>query len=157
MDAAVERKRFWRIFEEILTENGNPFSIAYMKNGKETSWADVNKNKALNENALDLSFLVTKKLLRINLYVRSGADSFLGRKILMAKEEIEKMISVPIIWENGTRNEKTLRPSYYLNIRPQFSGDYTEEYRRVIEESLPIIMEFIAVAKRYGERKFFDF
>lgn len=157
MDAAVERKRFWKIFEEILAENGNPFSIAYMKNGKETSWANINKKNALNENALDLSFLVTKGMLRIDLYVRSGVDSFLGRKILMSKEEIEKMISVPIIWENGTRNGKTLRPSYYLNIRPQFSGDYTEEYRRVIEESLPIIMEFIAVARKYGEREFFDF
>lgn len=157
MDAAVERKRFWGIFEEILIENGNPFSIAHIKNGEETSWANVNKNKALNENALDLSFLAKKRMFRINLYVRSGVDSFLGRRILMAKEEIEKMISVPIVWESGTKNKKTLRPSYYLNIRPQFSGGYTEEYRRVIEESLPIIMEFIAVAKRYGEREFFDF
>ncbi len=59
------------------------------------------------------------------------------------------MVSVPIRWEFGTKNKETLRPSVYVDI----NGNY----RNAIEKSLPIIIEFIEAAKKFGEKEFFDF
>ena len=151
--AEAQRKIFWELFDEILIENGEPFSICYKKSGEYCSWADVNKNKAWNENAIDISFLIRDGLLRVDLYVQKGEDVPLGRRILNNKEEIDSMVSLPIKWEYGTSNPNTLRPSVYF----KFVKNNKDDYRRVIEEALPTIMEFINVANKYGSDEFFDF
>ena len=43
-DAETEQKKFWKIFDEKLIENGEPFSILHEKAGKVTHWAMINKN-----------------------------------------------------------------------------------------------------------------
>lgn len=145
-----EKKFFWNLFDEILIENGEPFKINYQKsNGEITSYANINKRKIPNSTTLDLSLLPARNKLRINLYIHNGVESFVGRRISTNREFVQSMISVPILWEYGSKNSQTLRPSVYIDL----SGNY----RNVIEKSLPIIMEFIEVAKRFGKDEFFDF
>lgn len=150
--ASLEEQRivFWELFDEILKEKGEPFKIAYIHQvTKEiTTYAAVNRKWSFNANAIDLTLSFEKKQLRIDLYVSSP---MLMKKFLDLKNEINSMISLPIDWDDGKR---VLRPSIYLDFMPED----VEDYRYVIEESLPIISEFIEVAKAYArEDEFFDF
>ena len=112
MATQKEKKFFWTLFEEILIENGEPFKICYQKsNGEITSYANVNKKKVPNNTTLDISFLPTKNKIRINLYIHNGVESLAGRRILMNRDYVQSMISKPVLWEYGTKNTKTLRPS----------------------------------------------
>ena len=150
--ASLEEQKivFWELFDEILKEKGEPFKIAYIHQvTKEiTTYAAVNRKWSFNANAIDLTLSFEKKQLRIDLYVSSP---MLMKKFLDLKNEINSMISLPIDWDDGKR---VLRPSIYLDFMPED----VEDYRYVIEESLPIISEFIEVAKAYArEDEFFDF
>lgn len=150
MATQSEKKFFWTLFEEILIENGEPFKICYQKsNGEITSYANVNKKQVPNNTTLDLSFLPTRNKLRINLYIHKGVESLAGRRIVSNKDYVQSMVSKPIRWEYGTKNAKTLRPSVYI--------DLNGNYRAAIENSLPIIMQFVSVAKKFAENEFFDF
>ena len=150
--ASLEEERivFWELFDEILKEKGEPFKIAYIHQvTKEiTTYAAVNRKWSFNANAIDLTLSFEKKQLRIDLYVSSP---MLMKKFLELKNEVNSMISLPIDWDDGKR---VLRPSIYLDFIPED----VEDYRYVIEESLPIVSEFIEVAKAYArEDEFFDF
>ena len=70
IDVKTERKKFWKIFDEKLIENGEPFSILYEKGGEVTYWAVVNRKQSFVDNALSIEFLVREQKLRINIYVR---------------------------------------------------------------------------------------
>ena len=153
INAEEQRKIFWNLFDKILIENGEPFKINYIKSGEYNSWANVNRNNSWNKNAIDISFLQRKGLLRVDLYIQRGTDTPIGRKILNNKDDINSMITIPLKWESGTRNNKTIRPSVYFS----FIKNDVEDYRRVIEKSLPTIIEFIDVANKYGKYEFFDY
>lgn len=152
-NAEEQRKIFWETFEDVLMENGEPFSVCYMMNEKPQSWANVNRNHAWNANAIDLSFLNSQGLFRVDLYMQNGEQDQIGRKIKANKEDVNSMITLPVRWENGEKNPNTLRPSVYF----PFEKNNKDDYRRVIEESLPTILEFIEVANIYGKNMFFDF
>ena len=150
MTTTQEQKNiFWKMFDEILVEKNENFKISYVHKIKNeiTSYAAVNRKQSFNANALDLSFLFREGLFRVNLYITKQS---LVRKINLAKEEINSMVSVPIVWDNG---KGCLRPSVYFSFVPKDIDDY----RRVIEESLTTIHEFIDVANKYGKDDFFDF
>lgn len=149
-----QRKIFWKLFDEILIENGEPFSIAYKKkNGEITSYGQVNKLFATpNGTVIDLSFILRDGKFRVNFYIPERKTS-LRDNFINNKEQIESMITKTLLWENGSQNENVLRPSVYF----EFIKNDVDDYRRVIEESLPTIIEFINVANKYGQDEFFDF
>ncbi len=143
-------KEFWKVFEVILKEKGEPFSISHGWNvDRETSWSNVNKNKSYNSNALDLSLQTRKKIFRIDFYM-IDKNTEVGRIMMNNKDYINKTIPVALKWEDGSKGKSTLRISYYMSY-------YDKSYRQVIEESIPIIEEFIAVGKTLANRFFFDF
>ena len=147
--AEEQREVFWKLFEKILKEKGYSFKIAYVHQiqNRITSYAAVNRKNSFNANALDLSFLLREKMFRVNLYISKPS---LIKKFMDIKENVNSMVSLPISWDNG---KMVLRPSVYFKFIPED----IEDYRNVIEESLPTILEFIEVAKKYGKDEFFDF
>lgn len=148
-DNVITKETFWCIFEKILCENGDPFKIIHEKAGEQTFWACVNKNKAFTNNCLDISLVKRSNFLRIGLYI-IDRDSLIGKIILANKESINEQLSFFPNWEHGTRNPNTLRVTVKIPIDRKTS-------RELIEEALPIIMEFIEIAKKYGEKYFFDY
>ena len=144
-----QREIFWKLFEDILKEKGEPFKISYIHKiqNEITSYAAVNRNSSFNANAIDLSFLFREKRFRVNIYISKPT---LIKKFMDNKEDVNSMVTLPISWDNG---KMVLRPSVYFNFIPNDRSDY----RRVIEESLPTILEFIEVAKKYNFDEFFDF
>lgn len=144
-----QREIFWKLFEKILAEKGEPFKIAYIHKiqNEITSYAAVNRNSSFNANAIDLSFLLREKKFRVNLYISKPS---LIKKFMDNKEEVNSMVSLPLTWDNG---KMVLRPSVYFGLIPED----IEDYRKVIEESLPTILEFIEIANKYGKDDFFDF
>lgn len=150
-----QRKLFWELFDEILLENGEPFKISYQNKKNE-----IKHNGAVNKDftntpsgtAIDLGFNLRKGVFRVNFYI-PDLNIDLKNKLLVNKEQINSMITLPLLWEKGEKNELVLRPSVYFN----FIQNDVDDYRRVIEESLPTIIEFINVANMYGKDEFFDF
>ncbi|MDY6024257.1 MAG: DUF4268 domain-containing protein [Candidatus Borkfalkiaceae bacterium] len=150
-DAKTEQKRFWKIFDEKLVENGEPFSIVHEKSGMVTYWAIVNKNNILVDNCISLDLLVREEKLRINIYIRDDLAfyNYLERN----KQDIESMVSVPLSWIKGERNSNTRRIAFF---KPVEIGN-VENYAETIDEVLPVIMEMKQVCQKYGKHIFFDF
>ena len=144
-----QRKVFWSVFNEVLKEKGEPFKISceHKITHEITSYAAVNRNSSFNANAIDLSFLLREKKFRVDLYISKPT---LIRKFMDNKEDVNSMISSNLDWDNG---KMVLRPSVYF----EFIPEDVDDYRNVIEESLPTIIEFIEVANKYGKDEFFDF
>ncbi len=149
MKNKIDLGAFWKTFEELLIENGEPFNIVHEKGGEQTYWACVNKNRALADNTVDISLVQSKNFLRVGLYIRVR-NTDIGRIILANKEHINAQLSFTPIWEDGTNNKNALRVIVKLPI-----DNLT--CKELIEQALPYIMEFIVVAKKYGGREFFDY
>ena len=144
-----QRKIFWSLFENILKEKGEPFKISYIHKitNEVTSYAAVNRKSSFNANAIDLNFSLRDRKFRVDLYITKAT---LIRKIMDNKDDINSMISLPLDWEDG---KMVLRPSVYFDFNPEDINDY----KNVIEKSLPTIIEFIEVAKKYDKQEFLDF
>ncbi|MBO4962712.1 MAG: DUF4268 domain-containing protein [Clostridia bacterium] len=122
IDVNTEQKNFWKLFDEKLIENGEPFSVLHEMAGKVTYWAVINKNHSFVDNALSIDFLVREKKIRINIYVRDNLSLF--RVLENSKEEIESMISVPVKWVKGTKNLNTRRIIYEVPVNVGYFNNY---------------------------------
>lgn len=132
-NADSERKIFWRIYNEILAKNGIPFLISFKK-----QWAIVNKNTpAWNEPVIAMDFLVQKRLLRINLFLLDDVGLF--NKLFAIKKDLEDKLGCKTEWIHGEKGKNTYRIKTELFLIPYDHDDYY----RVIEESLPIVMKYI--------------
>lgn len=151
VDVKAEQKKFWKIFDEKLIENGEPFSILHEKGGEVTYWGVINKNHSLVDNALSIDFLAREKKLRINIYVRT--DLALFSVFEKNKQNIEKTISVPLKWIVGTRNKNTRRIAYEIPVNTGYYANYDE----IIDSALPVIVEMKKVCEKYAKYDFFDF
>lgn len=138
-NAEYERKIFWDMYNEILMNNGEPFSIS-----SKNHWAIVNKNSpAWNEPVIAMDFLVQKRVLRINAFLLNDEDLF--NKLLSMKKDIEFALGFVPEWVHGEKGENTYRIKTELSFIP---CDH-EDYYRVIEKSLAIVMKYIEVFKPY--------
>ncbi|MBR2871302.1 MAG: DUF4268 domain-containing protein [Clostridia bacterium] len=146
-----EQRKFWKIFEEKLIENGEPFSILYEKGGEVTNWGVIDKKQSFVDNALSVDFLVREQKLRINIYIRNDLELF--EKFERNRKEIESMISVPLKWIIGVRNSNTRRIAYEIPIETGYYSHYDE----VIDSVLPVVVEMKKVCDIYAKHKFFDF
>ena len=123
-----QQKLFWELFEEILIENGEPFKISYQNKKNE-----IKHNGAVNKDftntpsgtAIDLGFNFGKGIFRVNFYIPERKPD-LKNKLLTNKEQINSMITLPLLWEKGEKNELVLRPSVYFN----FIQNDVDDYRR---------------------------
>lgn len=151
IDVKTEQKKFWKIFDEKLIENGEPFSILHEMSGKVTYWAVINRKYSFVNNALSVDFLARERKLRINIYVRDDLQLFaiLERN----RNEIEAMVSVPLKWVEGIKNPNTRRIIYELPINVGANSNYDE----AIDVILPIVVEMKKVCELYVKHEFFDF
>lgn len=140
---------FWIVFDGILIENGEPFKIIHEMSGKVKSWGTINSYKLWKSAMVCVGLRTQKKEVGIDIYVEDR-NTEIGRIILANKDEINRLFPMPVQWLDGEKQSNTFRIRYTLSF-----ADCT--YREVIEKALPIIMEFIFVAKKYGEKYFFDF
>ena len=145
----IDLDYFWRTFEQILREHGEPYKIIHEKSGKQTPYANVNKLRPINSNCVDISLVRRKNFLRVGLYIIDRYSS-IGQHILANRENINRELSFAPQWEKGEKNPNTLRVIVKFPI-----DDHT--CRELINEAFPYIEEFIKVAGKYGKREFFDF
>lgn len=145
MNNHIDLDSFWKTFEQILTENGEPFKIVHKDH-----FANVNRRNVNFNVTLDISLVRRNNFLRVGLYIRDKRSE-IGRIILANKERINRALSFTPRWEDGEKNPNTL---WVVNKFP--INDST--YRELIEKSIPYIMEYIDVAIKYGKKyDFFDF
>ena len=132
--AEQKRDRFWKIFEEVLVKNGEPFKIV-PKKGRQWAWTDKH---------ILLEFLVQKGIFRIGLYL---TDEQFFHFLISRKEEIEKTLGFSPTWSNGERSQKVMR----IKTEYAFNGDdcCEVEYRKLIDTALPVIVSYIKAFKPY--------
>lgn len=151
VDVKAEQKKFWKIFDEKLMENGEPFSILHEKGGEVTNWAVVNKKHSFVDNALSIDFLVRAEKLRINIYVRD--DLRLFSRFENHKQEVETIIGKKVDWLKGTNNPNTRRIAHIVSVNTGYYSNYDE----VIDEILPVVDSMKKVCDTYAKNEFFDF
>ena len=138
-NADSERKIFWDMYNQILAKHGKPYIISSKK-----QWAIVNKNTAnWNEPAIAMDFLVQKRLLRINLFLLD--DVALFNKLSAIKHDLEDKLGCKSEWVHGEKGKDTYRIKTELGLVPYDHDDYY----RVIEESLPIVINYINTFRPY--------
>ena len=138
-NADSERKIFWEMYNQILAKHGKPYIISSKK-----QWAIVNKNTAnWNEPAIAMDFLVQKRLLRINLFLLD--DVALFNKLSAIKHDLEDKLGCKSEWVHGEKGKDTYRIKTELGLVPYDHDDYY----RVIEESLPIVINYINTFRPY--------
>ncbi|MCD7728650.1 MAG: DUF4268 domain-containing protein [Clostridia bacterium] len=107
MGNKIDLASFWRTFEQILIENGEPFKIVHEFAGREVYWACINKYKSTMNINLHVSLVNQKNCVRVGLYI-SDRNTPIGRVILANKESINNQLSFTPVWENGAKNPNTL-------------------------------------------------
>ena len=151
IDVKSEQRKFWKVFDEKIIENGEPFSILHEKGGEVTYWAVVNKKHSFVDNALSIELLVREQKLRINIYVRT--DLALFSIFESNKKEIETIVGVPLKWMVGTKNKNTRRIAYEIPVNTGYFSNYDE----TIDKALPIVDKMKKVCEIYAKNAFFDF
>ncbi len=147
-NATTIQRDFWRTFNEILDEKGHPFNIVYEMSGNVKNWGAINRKNIWSSNMVAVSISSKTKEIRIDIYVENQ-NTYIGRVLNANRNVISSKISVPARWLNGVKQPNTLRLRYTIPL-------LNRTYRELIEIAWPTIMEFIAVAKEYGESEFFD-
>lgn len=142
-------KDFWKSFDEILLENGEPFKILYKMSGKVKHWSTINRHHIWKPFMVCVGLSSRKKEMHIDLYIEN-VNTMIGQMLIANKDNISSEISVPVQWTRGEKQPNTIRMKYSISFA-------CCTYREAIEKALPIIMEFIEVAKKYGCAYFFDF
>lgn len=136
-----ERKVFWKMFQEALDNNGNPFTIS-----TRNQYGTINRNKSYSNLCLGFDFLLQKKFFRIGIYVEDDTKTPCFDRLLQQKEEIESLLGFAPIWTTrGEKNPNTKRIEYRLKFIPYNRKDY----ERLIKDALPIFMRFIKVFSKY--------
>lgn len=143
-DLQSERAYFWDRYEDLLTENGNPFSICYTKGNEYTYWAVVNKKRSMNDLCLSVDFLAQKRCLRINIYIRD--DLYLWNKLCAQKTQINSELGMNTAWTTvGDKNPNTRRIQIALPVYPYERNTYDA----LIEQSIVIVDNWRKVFSKY--------
>lgn len=143
-----QQKIFWKMYDEFLIENGEPFTISH-----ERHWCAVNV-KNTKKPRLGMDFLVgNKKILRVGIYIQNDVDDLFLR---MYKEK-EKLDSVfndidpdyedmkPVWHEKCEKGVNTRR----IDIEIPIKESSEDEYERIIELSAKYVLKFIEAYRPY--------
>ena len=140
-DTEQERKYFWKRLNTAIEENGQPFAIK-----SRTHYATINQKSASSNLCLSLDFLLTKGFLRIGIYIHDDSKTPHFERLYARKEAIEQALGFHCLWtKRGEKNPNTRR----IEVQLPFTAYDRDDYERLIEESLPIIMKYIEVFSYY--------
>ena len=136
-----QQKKFWKMYDEFLLENGEPFTISNRRH-----WCVVNaKNE--NESCLGMDFLAKKKILRVGIYIRSDINN-LYQRLLNDRENLDSGFEDrKPEWCEKCKGENTRR----IKIEIPFANDSVDEYERIIELSAKYTLKFIKAYRPYIE------
>ena len=146
-NAEQERLLFWKLFEEELEKQGNPFHIEYRNH-----YATVNRKSANSDYCLSVDFLIRKQFVRVGLYMNDNVSAF--EYMFAHKEEIEKHLGFQPMWtQSGEKNINTRRIEKQISIIPYSPSSYL----RVIKQTIEYIKRFKEVIPLYSCESLFDF
>ena len=146
-NAEQERKIFWKMFEEELNNQGNPFSIAHR-----THYATINRKSPSSNYCLSIDFLVQKRFLRLGIYINDNIPAF--EHMYENKSKIEEKLGFKPIWTlKGVNNPNTRR----IEVQIPFIPYNRNEYQRIIKKAIPYAIKFIEVIPEYSFENLFEF
>lgn len=146
-DCIAKRIRFWRLYQTILNEKGNPFKLypAYETDGSPKHYAGINSfgEDGRKMPVLTVVYLYREKRCRICVYIENDLDTY--NQLFAHKDEIEREVGMELVWKNGEKNKNTR----WIKREIQFYQNDEAEWREEIEKSLPFVEKFIAAVKPY--------
>ena len=140
-DSNSEQTVFWRMLQEALNNNGNPFTIS-----TRAQYGTVNRKSPNSNLCLGFDFLLQKGFFRIGIYIQDDTVTPCFDRLLQQKDEIESLLGFAPIWTTqGAKNPNTRR----IETRLSFIAYDREDYERLIDEALPVFMQYIKVFSKY--------
>ena len=145
-NAESERKYFWETYQEILTENGEPFTLHLHRNADGTFRHYAQLNDYSLSRSLCIDFNLNGGVLRYGVYLDNDVNLY---DFLLEKQKIiEEALGFSCIWRNGDKGKTTRRICCERTITP----NYRESYLDAIEESMVRIVKFLEVFDRFLRR-----
>lgn len=146
-NAEQERLLFWRLFEEELEKQGNPFHLE-----DRAYYATVNRKSANSDYCLSVDFLLRKQFVRVGLYINDDVPAF--EYMLKHRSEIEERLGFQPMWtQRGEKNINTRRIEKHISLIPYSPS----RYLRVIKQTIEYIKRFKEVIPLYSCELLFDF
>lgn len=146
-NAEQERLLFWRLFDEELEKQGNPFYIEHRNH-----YATVNRKSANSNYCLSVDFLLRKQFVRVGLYINDDIKAF--EYMLAHKKEIEERLGFQPTWTMcGEKNINTRRIEKQISMIPYSPSNYS----KVIKQAIEYIKRFKEVIPLYSYESLFDF
>ena len=140
-DSNSEQTVFWKMLQDALDNNGNPFTIS-----TRAQYGTVNRKSPNSNLCLGFDFLLQKEFFRIGIYIQDDTITTCFERLFQQKDEIESLLGFAPIWTTqGAKNTNTRR----IETRLPFTAYDREDYERLIEEALPIFMQYIKVFSKY--------
>ncbi len=139
-DTNSEQNVFWNMLQCALDENGNPFIIS-----PRSQYATIDKGKPNSNLCLCCDFLLTKRFFRIGIYIQNDKQTPCFDRLYAQKDEIERKLGFKPIWNRQCQSPNTRRIETRISFTPYDRNDY----KRLIDESLPIFMQYKKVFSDY--------
>lgn len=139
-NAEEQQKIFWKMYDEFLIENGEPFTISPKRH-----WCVVNA-KNVNKPCLSMDFLVQDKILRVGIYIQNDANGLYDR-LIDKREYLDSIFAdrKPEWCEKCKKGKTTKR----IKIEIPFFYESEDEYERIIELSAKFVLKFIKAYRPY--------
>lgn len=137
-NAQMEREYFWKNYQKILDELGNPFKLRVIRDsdGVPRHYAILNYYNADN---IYVDFSVQKGMVRCGVCMND--DDFFDCFLLKRREGVEAALGFCCSWLAGEKSENTRRIIYNIQIVPYDR----ESYIKAINESIEKLKMFLKV------------
>lgn len=136
-----QQKIFWKMYDEFLMENGEPFTIS-----NERHWCVVNA-KNVNKPCLGMDFLAKRKILRVGIYILDDSNN-LYQRLLNNRDYLDSIFDdIKPKWCEKCIGKNTRR----IKIEIPFYNNSEDEYERIIELSAKYTLKFIKAYRPYIE------
>lgn len=143
-NAQTERQYFWSKYQEILMENGEPFSLKINRDrdGSLRHYAYVNAERFPTNRCICIEFTPQCGRVRYGIYLEKDIELF---DILFSyKDKIEEQLGFSCHWEHGAKGPNARRIYCEQEITPCDHDSYLD----AIEKSMVRLIKFAEVFEK---------
>ncbi len=139
--AEIERNNFWNCFDRYLEQQGNPFSVAHVKGGKNQAAGNINNPNPMAMQTICCQYRYRDHEIWVLVYINDRADIY--NHLLKRREEIEEDLGYKVDWiENGPRTNS-------VKIIKKALSTNNKTYDQMVVGAFPYIKDFIRVFEPY--------
>lgn len=138
--AQIELNKFWDCFDKYLAQQGNPFSVAHVKGGKNQAAGNINTLDPMAMQTLCCQYRFRDQEIWVLVYINRKEELY--DRLYTEKEGIEEKLGYKVDWTGRGPNSNSVHI-----IKKVFP--INKPYDEMVREVFPYISGFIRVFEPY--------